>query len=190
MLVNAGDKKSFCRLVDTVRRGGVAIIPCDTIYGIVGIAPDTEQKIRRIKGRGKDSPFVRLIQSADWLPGITDQKLPAALHAYWPGPLTLIFTSREGGSVALRVPKDDQLQRLLTEIGRPLFSTSVNRSQEKALWRIKDIIEQFEHKVDLIVSAGDIKAVKPSTIIDITRSPFRLLRQGVLELPDSLFLEK
>ncbi len=190
MLINTGDKKSFFRLVDTVRNGGVAIIPCDTIYGIVGIAPDTEQRIRTIKGRGEDSPFVRLIQSADWLPGITNQKLPAALQAYWPGPLTLIFTSREGGNVALRVPKDNQLQRLLKEIGRPLFSTSVNRSQEEALWRIKDIIKQFEHKVDLIISAGDIKAGKPSTILDITLRPFRMLRQGVLELPDSYFSEK
>jgi len=190
MLINTGDKKSFYRVVDTVRSGGVAIIPCDTIYGIVGIAPDTEQRIRRIKGRGEDSPFLRLIQSADWLPRITDQELPAALHVYWPGPLTLIFTSREGSSVALRVPKDDQLQRLLKEIDQPLFSTSVNRSQEEVLWKIKDIIEQFEHKVDLIVSAGDIKTGKPSTIIDITRRPFRLLRQGVLQLPDSLFSEK
>lgn len=189
-MISTEDKKNYYRLVDTVRSGGVAIIRCDTIYGIVGIAPDTQQRIRRIKGRGEDSPFVRLIQSADWLPRITDQKLPAALRAYWPGPLTLIFPSREGGSVALRVPKDDQLQRLLEEIDQPLFSTSVNRSQEQALWRIKDIIEQFEHKVDLIVDTGDIKAGQPSTILDITQRPFRLLRQGALELPDSLFSEK
>ena len=190
MLINTGDKNNFSRLVDTLKSGGVAIIRCDTIYGIVGIAPSTEQRIRRIKGRDEDSPFVRLIQSADWLPRITDQKLPAVLHAYWPGPLTLIFASREGGSVALRVPKDDQLQRLLEEVDRPLFSTSVNRSQEQALWKIADIIEQFEHKVDLIINAGDIKAGKPSTIVDITQSPFLLLRQGALKLPDSLFTEK
>ncbi len=190
MLINTGDKKSFSLLVDTVKSGGVAILPCDTIYGIVGIAPNTEQRIRRIKGREENKPFLKLIYSADWLPRITDQKLPAALHAYWPGPLTLIFTSRTGISAALRVPKDNQLRQLIKEVDQPLFSTSVNRSQEKALWRIRDIIEQFEHEVDLIVSAGDIVAGKPSTILDITRIPFRLLRQGVLELPDSLFSEK
>jgi len=85
--------------------------------------------------------------------------------------------------VALRVPADPRLRSLLERLDRPLYSTSVNRSGQPALWRVADILGEFEAAVDLVVDAGDLPGRLPSTIVDVSRRPFRILRQGALSIP-------
>ncbi len=181
MRIGAAEPGLVARLADCLSAGGVAIMPCDTIYGIVGPAPGSEARLRELKGRGEKS-FLQLIAGAGWLPRFGGLDLPEKLAAYWPGPLTLIFPV-EQGSVALRVPADPRLRELLQRLDRPLYSTSVNHSGRPALWRIADILGQFEALVDLVVDAGDLPGRLPSTIVDLSRKPFRVLRQGALELP-------
>jgi L-threonylcarbamoyladenylate synthase len=215
--VSAAEPSAPGLLISALRGGGVVIIPCDTIYGLVGTAPDTEVRLRRIKGRGERA-FLRLIASPDWLPWFTDLPLPESLKGYWPGPLTLIFPAKrspnpsveadasrsrkaapgendaiggrdaigDSGTVALRVPRDPLLLSLMAELERPLFSTSVNRTGDPPLWRIREILEQFESSVDLVVDAGDRPAGVPSTILDVSTSPFRLLRPGAVKIPQRL----
>jgi L-threonylcarbamoyladenylate synthase len=174
------------RLTQVLADEGVVVMPCDTIYGIVGIAPASEARIRAIKGREQKS-FLQLIVSAEWLNRFSDLELPEALTALWPGPLTLILPARSSpATVALRVPDDSLLRELMQELDRPLFSTSVNRSGEQPLWRIADIAEAFESSVDLLVDAGDLQDRLPSTILDVTSRPYRILRQGALEVPPAL----
>ena len=100
MRVSVADPSLSGTLLSILGSGGVVVMPCDTIYGLVGVAPDTEDRLRTIKGRGERS-FLRLIGSPDWLPGFTDVPLPESLRGYWPGPLTLIFPVRgaEGSHV-------------------------------------------------------------------------------------------
>jgi len=171
-------------LARTLGTGGVVVMPCDTIYGLVGLAPDTEARIRSLKGR-EDKSFLRLIASAQWLPRFTAAPLPEPLGPYWPGPLTIIFPSGEG-TVALRVPDDPLLQGLLLRLDRPLYSTSVNRSGRPPLWRCADILREFGPEVDLVVDAGDLPSRLPSTILDATSHPFRILRQGSVRIPEEL----
>ncbi len=181
MRIGAAEPGLAPRLAELLSGGGVAIMPCDTIYGIVGPAPGSEARLRELKGRGEKS-FLQLIAGRQWLARFGDLDLPESLAAYWPGPLTLIFPVGQG-SVALRVPADPQLRALLERLDRPLYSTSVNRSGQPALWRIAEILEQFEAAVDLVVDAGDLPGRLPSTIVDLSRRPFRVLRQGALSIP-------
>jgi L-threonylcarbamoyladenylate synthase len=183
-------------LLSVLREGGVVVMPCDTIYGLVGVAPGAESRIRRLKGRQEKS-FLRLIPSAAWLPRFTDMELPESLRAYWPGPLTVIFPAKESKgrqrpqrssarpepTVALRVPDDPLLLRLLQDLEAPLFSTSVNRSGEPPLSSIENIAATYEGQVDLVVDGGDLPGRIPSTIVDVTVRPFRVLRQGAVKVP-------
>jgi L-threonylcarbamoyladenylate synthase len=182
------DPSLFDTLIDILEKLGIAIIPCDTIYGIVGIAPESEKKIKELKGREEKS-FLRLIPSSDWLSRFTDCALPSQLERFWPGPLTIIFPAKveQNKSVALRIPDDPLLLRLMKRLAKPLFSTSVNISGQPALWRIRDILEIFEDKVDLVVDVGDRAEAVPSTIIDITEKPYKILRQGAVELPRKIY---
>jgi L-threonylcarbamoyladenylate synthase len=177
------------KLIDTVGEvldsGEVVIMPCDTIYGFIGVAPTTEEKIRELKGR-KEKSLLRLIPDTGWLPRYTNSGLPAELKAYWPGALTIIFPAKNEGTVALRIPDDPLLGQLMNKLGRALFSTSVNASGKPPLWRISDILSAFESRVALVVTAGDRPEGIPSTILDITERPYRLLRRGAVEIPEDL----
>jgi len=151
---------------------------------VVGIAPESEGRIRSLKGREEKS-FLQLIGSADWLPRFTAASLPVSLGSFWPGAVTIILPTK-AGTGALRVPDDPLLQRLLERLDRPLFSSSVNRSGQPPLWRIGDILREFEERVDFVVDAGDLPARLPSTILDATSRPCRVLRQGAVRIPGEL----
>jgi len=175
------------RVVPVLRAGGIAVMPCDTIYGLVGVAPEAEGRLRELKGRGEEKPFIQLLPSISFLPSLTELALPTELEPYWPGPLTLIFPARGSGTIAVRLPADPLLQKLLRALNKPLFSTSVNRGGQPPLCRIRDIVEAFGPEVDLILDAGDLPQRSPSAIIDVCARPFRLVRRGLLSLPANLF---
>jgi L-threonylcarbamoyladenylate synthase len=189
MLVGSRDPAVVAILSHVLGRGGIAVAPCDTIYGLLGIAPEAEERLREIKGREEGRAFLQLIASPDWLARFTDMRLPDGLEKLWPGALTLIFPARSGGSVALRLPDDGLLLAVMKRLERPLYSTSVNVSGESELWQSKRIIVRFAGRVDLFVDAGDLPGRQPSTILDVTGRPFRLLRQGALRLPAGLLEE-
>ena len=187
MVVRADSPDAFLLLARVLAGGGVAIAPGDTMYGMLGIAPDSESRIRQVKGRAEDKPFLRLLADSAWVIQVSDMPVPARLAGYWPGPLTLIFPDRAGGTIALRVPGSTFLQRLLAVVGKPLFSTSVNRAGAAPLPSIEAMRREFEGDVDLIYDAGDILPGPPSTLLDVTARPFKVLRQGALQLgPDDL----
>jgi L-threonylcarbamoyladenylate synthase len=171
-------------LTGTLASGGLVIMPCDTIYGIVGVAPDTESRMRATKGRGESKPFIQLIPEAGWLERLSLARPSAGILALWPGPLTLILSALGGGTVAVRLPDDELLRAVMRELGKPLYSTSVNLAGEPALSSPEAIFASFGGVVDLIVDAGDRRG-GPSTIVDLTVRPHRVVRQGTLEVPES-----
>ncbi len=168
----------------TLRRGGLAILPGDTIYGIVGAAPAAEARIRRTKSRAEDRPLLVLIPDRSWLwrCGVGGE-LPERLLRYWPGALTIVFARAGGGTVGVRVPDDPFLCRLARCVGAPLYSTSVNRSGLPPLSRVSQIVAAFGTSVDLIVDGGELALPVASTVVDATSRPCRLRRQGSVELP-------
>lgn len=182
MILPAADPEAFPLLVRILSRGGVAIIPCDTIYGIVGIAPSSEQAIRAVKGRGDDKPFLQLIAEASWVGRLSAVEAPVSLVRHWPGPLTVVLPARDGGTVALRVPDSPFLRRLLLALNRPLYSTSVNRSGDAPVNTVDEIMSGFEKDVDLVLDGGPLSGL-PSTLVDASARPYRVLRQGALRLP-------
>jgi L-threonylcarbamoyladenylate synthase len=183
-MVLAADSPGAVRaLAALLADGGVAIVPCDTIYGIVGIDPQTDARIRAVKGRDEGKPFLRLAADPSWARKLTGREAPHRLARHWPGPLTLVLPARGGSTLALRVPAAAWLRELIDGLGKPLLSTSVNRAGSPALWRVGDIIAEFGPDVDLVLDGGDLPDAEPSTIIDASSRPFRILRQGAFRVP-------
>jgi L-threonylcarbamoyladenylate synthase len=183
MVFAAADPASMHTLTALLARGGVAIVPCDTIYGIVGIDPEADARIRGLKGRDDGKPFLRLAADASWAWKLTGRAAPDHLARHWPGPLTLVLPAKSGGTLALRVPAAAWLRDLIAGLGKPLLSTSVNRAGSPALWRVADIIAEFGSEVDLVLDGGDLPNAEPSTIVDASSRPFRILRQGAFRVP-------
>jgi len=185
MIIKKDDPSSLRIAVKTLKNNGIAIIPCDTIYGIAGIAPFTENRIRLCKGRD-EKPFIRLISSPERIEYYSDISPDQRILTLWPGPLTLILPGRTGRTYAVRVPDDPFILELLENLQADIFSTSVNISGRPPLWKIEQIKKEFSHKVDLIIDDGDLKEGRPSTILDITLFPYRILRQGECIIPEGI----
>lgn len=186
MVVKKDDVLKNRYLPDILIHDGVCIIPCDTIYGFVGATSYSEKKIREIKGRKEIHPFLRLIHSKEMLPMLTDMRIDEEIFSFWPGPLTVVVPYRGGGTIGVRVPDDTFLVRLLEIINTPLISTSVNKSGQKPMNKIGDIVIHFEDTVDCIVDGGDMEGKTPSTVLDISSKPYKTLRNGACTIPSRL----
>lgn len=170
-------RESLSKIIAILSNTGIVIMPCDTIYGIVGIAPLSEKKIRKLKGREETKPFLLLIKK-EWISRFTRIEIDSYLLGFWPGPLTIIVPGINGYSIGLRVPDDDRLQDLLLRLNEPLYSTSVNKAGYESLCKSNDIEKNFGTVVDLFVNEGDMEGGTPSTIIDISKKPYKIIRDG------------
>ncbi len=184
------------RAVSVLKSGGVAIVPTDTIYGLIA---DTEniaavQKIFKMKKRpeGKTFPlFVASIEAAGQIAAIAPHA-KKILKNFWPGKLTAVlkakpeakeWLAREDGTIAIRVPRHPFLLRLLDQFGRPMTETSVNIWKMPTREKISDMVSDFEssgRKPDLIIDAGDLPDSLPSTVVDFTVMPPVILREGAI----------
>ena len=197
MILKKSDKSSITQTVATLRKGGVVIIPTDTVYGFSGIVDlkaaatsfETDVKIRTIKGRAETKPLIQLIAKPEDIRLYTDDYIPSELLAKWPGALTIIVHIKENSplaetaipeshTVAFRCPGDEWLRKIIAECGAPIFSTSVNRSGQPVLDTTNSITQEFENEVNLIIDDGDKKGALPSTLVTIENGAVKILRQG------------
>ena len=193
MICKKSDAGSAERAAAVLSSGGVAILPTDTVYGFSGAVDlrgadpfQTDRKIREIKGRGEEKPFIHLIARPEDISFYIDCRLPPALLRHWPGALTVIVPVRgdsplSGGlpTVAFRCPGDAWLRDVVSRTGRPVYSTSVNRSGQPVLQRVDDICAAFAHAVDLVVTDGDSGSALPSTVVRLEADGgFSVVRQG------------
>ncbi len=182
MIIEKNDPRVLDISTELLESGHAVIAPCDTIYGLLGKVPDADDVIRQIKGRGETKPFLQLILP-EWINDLTPQRLDERLLSYWPGPLTLVVKNRQGGTTAYRAPDDPFLISLLTRVGTPLYSTSVNHAGSPPLNDIEVIIHEFDASVPMIINGGDLPEAIPSTLLDVTTNEWNVLRQGALRVP-------
>lgn len=163
----------------------VVVSPSDTIYGFHTRAESTEgqKKIERLKKReGNFIVLVNSFDSAKKMCNISDTQM-AVLKKYWPGPITFVLSKHDHGTLALRYPNDPFALDLINAFGAPILSTSCNVHGEPPVKDIEEAKKIFGTEVDLYIS-GATKASKPSTLVDLTVSPFKILRQGDIQFKE------
>lgn len=188
MLILREEDTRKSKLYQIILLGGIAVIPCDTIYGFVGLAPLVRERLNKIKRRKPEKDYLHLIKKK-WLPWITNQIIKTELLTLCPGKLTFVVNNKEGGTIAVRFPVDSTLNYLLDKLNQPLYSTSVNRSGQPYLYKARDILSEFEKDIDVFIDAGDLPERKPSTILDVTSKPYTIIRSGACYIPDNLLTE-
>lgn len=176
----------------------VLAYPTETVYGVGG-AP-TEEAVARLaefKGRAPGKPFLLLVASRVMVEayGLGFPPSAAALaDAFWPGPLTLVLPGGEGrlpdllrgpeGGIAVRHTSHPLVARLVAGLGQPITSTSANRPGTPPAPGAERIAAVFADEVEagelLILDGGALGTVPPSTVVDCTQSPPRLVREGAL----------
>jgi len=178
--------------------GRIFIYPTDTIYGIGGNPFDENvvKRISAIKGRNEKKQFVWLVSDFENLLNyvdITFNNHLDFLQKIWPGPVSVILNLNERAkkindfdTIAVRIPDNNFLQKLLKEIKQPLISTSVNRSGEEPANEIKLIAKNFSKEVDAIIYNSDLVKHSPSTLIDLTTENPKLIREGSVKFVELL----
>jgi len=186
--------------VDAVLETGQTIVfPTDTIYGIGGNPWDERsiERVRKLKDRSSNQPFALHLPTRTFIEryAVLDAHLRSLIERLLPGPYTLLLPAASGspasaisgGKVGIRVPLHPFFQRTIASLDRPLFGTSVNRHGEPPLVDIDQIIDRFA-AVDLIVTGPT--RMSPSTILDLTEAPPRLVRGELPRELQSLLDEK
>lgn len=163
-------------IAGVLRAGGVALLPTDTIYGLHAIATNEQAvaRIRSMKERGDDKPFVVIASSVDQLEQL-GAMIPDALRKIWPAPLTAIVASG-ARTIAARIPDLTWLRALLDRTG-PLVSTSANRGGEPPITTPEMLADDLRELLDALLDAGPREG-QPSTIVDVTGAEPRMVREG------------
>jgi len=184
--------------VDILQHGGVIVYPTDTIYGLAADVYSKEAiekifKIKKISGQKLMSfIFADFSGVADWanIPNGAFRMMRRVL----PGPYTFILPAAKGiprslvdkrTTIGVRVPDSEVARQLVTELGRPLLSTSVPEGEDEFFTDPQEIYELFQQDIDLILDGGVMPTV-PSTIVDFTVDPPEILRKGAGDV-DALF---
>jgi L-threonylcarbamoyladenylate synthase len=180
---------------DILRKGGIIAYPTETFYGL-GVDAFNEVAIRKlyqIKGRDFNKPISILIKDQKMLKQVVNPIPPIGerlIKEFWPGPLTLIFKGRKQlpscltggtGKVGVRISSQPTAQRILEIFELPITATSANVSGGKSPIMAQEILGISPNGIDLILDGGKLPGQRGSTIVDLTFSPPKIIREG--EIP-------
>ncbi|MDP2941579.1 MAG: L-threonylcarbamoyladenylate synthase [Candidatus Omnitrophota bacterium] len=171
--------------VQILKKGGLVIIPTETVYGIVANAMDQRavERLAAIKQRPKDKPFSLLVANKEAVEDLA-QDISAACYRlmdkFWPGPLTIILKSKDGNKVGLRMPDHPLALKIAAQAGMPLVCPSANLSGKPAPVDFAQAMQDLGGLVDLAIDAGKAKLGLESTVVDGTLHPLQVLRAGAI----------
>jgi L-threonylcarbamoyladenylate synthase len=173
--------------VAILRSGGLVAFPTDTVYGIGCRAGDAEalERVFEAKRRPPEKSVPVLVASLEQAAGLgyqTDEQARALAAAFWPGALTLVLPpmrSEAGSTTAFRVP-DHRVALALIGSGGPLATSSANRSGEPETFEADDVLIAFADTplLDAVIDGGRVPGGTASTVVDLSVSPPRVLRDG------------
>ena len=181
------DEKIVGEAINVLAGGGVILYPTDTVYGLGANIFNNKavRKVFEIKNRSFLKPLSILVSDVDSIDIVARISLGQKdlINDYLPGPYTFILNKQKivprvitsGTSyVGVRVP-DNALACRLASIF-PITTTSANLSDSEVLSNPKEILEQLECDVDLVIDAGNLKSNKASSIIDLTGFKPKVIR--------------
>jgi len=182
------DPRSLEVARDVLARGGVAVLPTDTLFGLSALlsSEDGVRRISAIKRAPDDRRYILLASSVDMVArfvrsfGCASREV---LAAAWPATLSVILPAGDacpawvGPTVAVRVPALAPLRALIEVLGEPIVSTSVNRTGSEPLGDAHEIQRELGDEVDVIV-AGSAPEHAASTLVDLCGKAPRVVRRG------------
>jgi L-threonylcarbamoyladenylate synthase len=168
-----------------LRAGEIVAFPTDTVYGVGvdGTRPDLLPSLFALKRRPLDRRIPMLVAGLDqaveagWE---ADDRARALAADFWPGALTLVLAGGATGSQAFRAPDHGVALDLIREAG-PIYATSANISDEPDTLGADDVLIAFATDQDglaAVIDGGMVPGGVPSTVLDLTVDPARILREG------------
>jgi L-threonylcarbamoyladenylate synthase len=185
------------RAIRVLKSGGIVIFPTDTAFGI-GCRIDDEKAVQRlfqIRKRPETKAVPVLVGSLhmaqEYLKEVPLEVIEKLIKPYWPGALTIVLKSKTnkipslvrggGETIGVRVPDHLTTLALINGVGVPLVGTSANFAGEATPFEFEKLNNELVRQVDFVVP-GECHTKKASTVIDCTVKPWKILREGALEI--------
>jgi L-threonylcarbamoyladenylate synthase len=182
------------RASELLQAGQLVALPTETVYGLAANAlnADAVARIFQVKGRPSHNPIIVHVASLDmaircaasW-PALAGR----VAKAFWPGPLTLVLprspqmpdiVTAGGPTVGLRWPSHPFIQAVIQRCGFPLAAPSANPSNQISPTNARHVDKLLGDKIPLIVDGGQAQVGIESTVLDVSISPPRVLRPGMI----------
>ncbi|MFW6269374.1 MAG: L-threonylcarbamoyladenylate synthase [Bacillota bacterium] len=176
-----------------LQQGEIVAFPTETVYGLGADAGSARavQKIFKVKGRPQDNPLIVHIGDKKMLKYITRENIPGSarklMDAFWPGPLTLIFsrndiistrTTAGLNTVAVRMPAHPVALALIKLSQLPVAAPSANSSGYPSPTRAEHVYDDLNTKIPLIIDGGACEVGVESTVIKLEKNKPVILRPG------------
>ena len=193
MKILTGTNQELENIGKEVKNGKIVAFPTDTVYGLgATIAKiDSIKRVFEVKERPLDSAIIVLIDSIERVEELVHVENPKSwelMKAFWPGALTLLFSKKEivndiitagGNSVGLRIPNNEIARELIKYSGGALATPSANKTGHLSPTRAEHVIKQFaSDEIDFLIDGGKTEKAIESTILDMTKNPPLILRNG------------
>lgn len=189
---NAPEPDILAHAGDILRAGGLVAYPTETVYGLAAsaFADISVARVFDAKGRPTGQPLPVQIAAIAEI-GLLARDIPDAaqklLTDFFPGPLTLIFRRQPavslvitggGETVGLRMPDHPVALGVLRAFGAPAVCPSANATGRRAAMSAGDVLEDLDGRIDLVLDGGPTTDRTPSTVLDLTTEPARIVRAG------------
>lgn len=185
------------KAIEVIKQGGIVIFPTDTAFGI-GCRMDNEDAIKRLfeirkRPVGQATPVLfDSVKTVRKYVNPFDVKIEGLMDKFWPGALTIILKCdismvpdlvRGGGkNLGVRIPDHEIPRKIVKEIGLPILGPSANFHGEKTPYKFEELDKELIKLVDFIVEGKTKGENLASTVIDCTDEPWRIIRQGNVEI--------
>ena len=187
--INVDHPKVIEHAVNILAQGGVIVYPTDTLYGFGVDATNDEaiNKINHIKGRTGTMSVIAPDKNmaVNWM-DITSERVET-VKPYLGGRQTLIVPVKpntvstkilgDNNTLGIRIPDNSFCNELSLQFGKPIVTTSVNRTGEQPMNDPVQIESEFRSEVDLIIDAETLPESSGSTIYKIKDNNIIVLRK-------------
>jgi L-threonylcarbamoyladenylate synthase len=177
-----------------LRAGGLVAFPTETFYGLgaAGLDAEATRRVFAVKGRPASMPLLLLVDSRAMVAAVAASIPPQAgplMERHWPGALSLVLPAARGvpaevtagtGTVGVRVSAHPVARALVRALGEPVTAPSANRTGGAPPVTAAEVLAQLDGVIELVLDAGPTPGGAPSTIVDVTVDPPRILRQGAV----------
>ena len=177
-----------------IRAGGLVAVPTETVYGLAGngLNEIAVKEIYEVKGRPEIKALSLMVPDESAMERYCEDVPPQAhklAKHFWPGPLTIVLKAKPvipsivlagGTTVGLRCPDHPLTIQLLKACGLPLAAPSANPSGEPRPKTAEQVFDYFDGRIDAVIDGGPCGIGRESTLIDMSRTPYRILREAAL----------
>lgn len=179
------DKNVLERAAGIINRGGLVAFPTETVYGIAAdyLNRKTIQRLHKVKERPEGKPFTIHIADFDVIRQLSC-KVPLAaerlMDKFWPGPLTILLADEYGNKIGFRMPRNRLALELISACKNPIVAPSANISGNRPPCSAEEVLKDLNGRIDLLLDGGKTDVGVESTVVDMSKLPYKILREGAV----------